>query len=77
MGSTCASSVSKKAWFDEQIMLDWIFQQWNNCFINLSTNGSSGKILIADVHRAQQTVKVKCILKKKMYKSSSAIRFCF
>ena len=55
----------EKAWCDESIMLDWISQQWNNCFINPPTNGSSGKILIADVHRAQQTEKVKCILKKK------------
>ena len=43
----------EKAWLDEPIMLDWISQQWKNCFINPSTNGSSGKILIAGVHRAQ------------------------
>ena len=54
-----------KAWCDKPIMLDWIFQQWNNCFINPPTNGSYGKILIADVHRAQQADKVKCILKKR------------
>ena len=45
-------------------MLDWISQQWNNCFINPPTNGSFWKILIADVQRAQQADKVKCILKK-------------
>ena len=37
---------------DVPLMLDWTSQQWNNCFINPPTNGSSGKILIADVHRA-------------------------
>ena len=57
--------LQEKAWCDEPIMLEWIFQQWNNWFINPPTNGSSGKILIADVQRAQQTDKVKCILKKK------------
>ena len=55
----------EKACCDEPIMLDWVSQQWNNCFINPPTNGSSGKILIACVHRAQQTDEVKCILKKK------------
>ena len=55
----------EKAWCDEPIMLYWISQQWNNCFINPLTNDSSRKILIADVHRAQQTGKVKCFLKKK------------
>ena len=30
----------------------------NNCLINPPTNRSSGKILIADVHRAQQTSKL-------------------
>ena len=33
--------------------------------MNPPTNGSSGKILIVDVHHPQQTDKVKCILKKK------------
>ena len=55
----------EKACCGEPIMLDWISQQWNNCFINPSNDGSSGKILIPDVHRAQQTDNVKCILKKK------------
>ena len=55
----------EKAWCDEPRMLYWISQQWNNCFMNPPTNGSSGKILIVDVHHPQQTDKVKCILKKK------------
>ena len=55
----------EKALSAEPVMLDWISQQWNNCSIKPPTNGSSGKILISDVHRAQQTGKVKCILKKK------------
>ena len=46
-------------------MLGWISQQWNNYFINPPTICSSGKNLIADVHRPQQTYKVKCIQKKK------------
>ena len=37
------------AWCDEPIMLDWTSQQWNNCFIKPPTNGSCGKILIADL----------------------------
>ena len=36
----------------------------DNAQFNPSINGSFGKILIADVHRTQQTDKVKCILKK-------------
>ena len=40
-------------------MLDWISQQGNSSFINRPTNGSSGRILIVDVHRAQQIDKVK------------------
>ena len=36
-----------------------------NIFINPSTTGSTGKILIADVHRGQQTYGVKALLKKK------------
>ena len=46
-------------------MLDWISHQWNDCFFNPPANDSSWKILIGDVHGAQQTDKVKCILKKK------------
>ena len=29
--------------------------EWNNFFLNLSTPASDGKILVADIHRAQQT----------------------
>ena len=45
----------EKDWYDEPIILDWISQQWNNCFINPPTNGYSGKTLIADVYCTQQT----------------------
>ena len=50
---------------DVPLMLDWTSQQWNNCFINPPTNGSSGKILIADVHRAQQRDKKKLYSEEK------------
>ena len=59
MGSKCASSDQEKIWCDKQIMLDWISQQGNSSFINRPTNGSSGRILIVDVHRAQQIDKGK------------------
>jgi hypothetical protein len=46
-----------KAWCDESIM---------NIFTNPLTSGSSGKILVADVHTAQQTDEVKhCLVAKK------------
>ena len=40
-------------------MLDLISQQRNSSFIDPPANGSSGKIFIVAVHRAQQTDKVK------------------
>ena len=52
----------ENAWCDEDIMLKWIQNNWNNFFLNPSTPGSTGKILVADIHRAQQTEKVKQIL---------------
>ena len=54
-----------KAWCDESMMKKWISEQWGNIFINPPTTGSTGKILVADVHRAQQTDGVKALLKKK------------
>ena len=47
------------------MMKKWISEQWGNIFINHPTTGSTEKNLVADVHRAQQTVNVKALLKKK------------
>ena len=47
------------------MMKKWISEQWGNIFINLLTTGLTGKILVADVHRAQQTDGVKALLEKK------------
>ena len=44
---------------------NWISEQWGNIFKNPPTTGSTGKILVADVIRAQQTGGVKALLKKK------------
>ena len=45
-------------------MLDWIRTQWGNCLTNPSTPGSTGKVLVADSHCAQQTDSVKSFLAK-------------
>ena len=42
-----------------------ISEQWGNILINLPTTDSTGKTLVADVHRAQQIDGVKALLKKK------------
>ena len=61
-----------KAWCDESMMKKWISEQWGNIFITPhphhppTTTDSTGKILIVDVHRAQQTDGVKALLKKKI-----------
>ena len=39
--------------------------EWENVFTNPPRSGSSGKILVADVHRAQQTNEVRNLLQKK------------
>ena len=54
----------KNAWCDEAVMKRWINELWGNVFVNPATPGSTGKILVADVHRAQQTDGVKALLKK-------------
>ena len=45
-------------------MKKWVEEDWNDIFHNPPTPGSSGKILYADVHRAQQTLDVKHWLHK-------------
>ena len=54
----------KKAWCDQEIMKERIFTKWANPFKNPNGQNSDGKILIADVDRAQQTDSVKELLKK-------------
>ena len=54
----------EKAWCDEEIMKEWISTEWANPFKNPIGQNSDQKILIADVHRAQQTNSVKELLKK-------------
>ena len=51
-----------KAWCDESIMKQWVCDEWGNIFSNPPTSGSSGKILLPDVHTAQQTDEVKRLL---------------
>ena len=52
------------AWCDEPTMKTWIRNDWGNVFTNPATPGSTGKFLLADVHRAQQTDGVKALLSK-------------
>lgn len=54
----------KKAWCDEVIMKEWVASEWANVFTNPHTASSTGKILVADVHTAQQTDDVKAALCK-------------
>ena len=54
----------KNAWCDE-MMKEWTANEWANYFTNHPTPGSSSKILVADVHRAQQTANMKKLLQKK------------
>ena len=54
-----------KAWCDESIMKQWVCEEWGNIFSNPVSFGSSGKILVADVHTAQQTDEVKRLLVNK------------
>ena len=42
-----------KAWCDEAVMKRWVKEDWGNIFLNPVTPGSTGKILLADVHAAQ------------------------
>ena len=55
----------EKAWCDQTIMKCWINEEWGNILFNPTTPEFSGKILCADVHRAQQTATVKRVLQSK------------
>ena len=54
----------EKAWCNQEIMKEWISTKWANPFKIPIGQNCDGKILIADVHRAQQTDSVKKLLKK-------------
>ena len=45
------------AWSDVAVMKEWIESEWGNVFTN-SPSLSTGKILVADMHRIQQTDEV-------------------
>ena len=46
-------------------MKKWILGQWGNILINPQTTGSTGKVLVADVHRSQLADGAKSLLKRK------------
>ena len=46
-------------------MKGWVRDEWGNIFTNPPTEGSTGKILVAGIHKAQQTDAVKSSLKSK------------
>ena len=51
-----------KAWYDKSILKQWVCDKSGNIFTNPTTSRSSGKILVANVHTAQQTDEVKRLL---------------
>ena len=55
----------KNAWCNEKMMKKWVANEWTNYFTNPPTPGSTGKILVADAHRAQKTANVKKLLQNK------------
>ena len=54
-----------KAWCDENVTKVWVEREWRNMFTNPPRANSSGKILVADVHRARQTDETKQLLQRK------------
>ena len=40
-------------------MKSWVSEDWGNHFLNATTPESTGKILLVDIHRTQQTSSVK------------------
>ena len=52
----------EKAWCGEAIMKEWVASEWANVFTSPHSASSTGKILVADVHAAQQTNAVKTAL---------------
>ena len=56
------------AWSDEAVMINWIQNDWGSYFNNPLIPGSDGKLLITDIHRGQQTLKVKTLLGRLLVK---------
>ena len=54
----------KKAWCDDVVMEKWTTDELCNIFTNPAKPGSSGKLLVADVHMVQQPNEVKRLLQK-------------
>ena len=52
----------EKEWCGEAIMKEWVASEWANLFTSPHSASSTGKILVADVHAAQQTNAVKIAL---------------
>ena len=52
----------EKAWCGEAIMKEWVASEWANVFTSPHSASSTGKILVADVHAAQQTNAMKTAL---------------
>ena len=46
------------------LIKSWFSEDWGNHFINPASPGSTGKILFANIHAAQQTSSVKQLLHK-------------
>ena len=53
-----------KVWCDENVMKVWVEHEWGNMLTN-TPKANSSKILVADIHRAQQTDEVKLLLQRK------------
>ena len=54
--------VASNAWCDEDVMVKWVKDDWGSYFQNPPAPSSDGKLLIAGIHRAQQTNQVKTLL---------------
>ena len=54
-----------KAWCGENVMKVWVEGEWGNMFTNPPRANLYSKILVADVHRAQQTNEVRQLLQRK------------
>ena len=54
----------QKALCGQEIVKEWISTKWSNPFTNPIGQNSDWKILIVDIHRTQETDRVKELLKK-------------
>ena len=58
----------KKTQFDEKLIKEWTRDVWGSITTNPTMYESTGKILVTDAHRAQQTDRVKRLLQSKKIK---------